>query len=855
MTPRQKRALELVERGYKVVPIEAGQKRPVFAGWPNYKATPELIAEWPAKGGIGILTAATPAVDLDIRDAEVALAMQEWVCTRFGDAPARVGKAPKRLLVFAAGEAFRKLSSARFECEMGDTHQVEILGQGQQFVAYGIHPDTNKPYEWVSDQALHEIDLFDLPTLTVEQAREIIAEFERRARERGWAPKTEARETGEIDEFDFLRPKPDISDDEVRQAIELLDNPGRDYDLWLKVGAALHSHFDGSNDGLLLWHEWSERSPLYNDADTDRRYKSFGKYTGRGTTAAFLLHATKEKRAEVQCEKAKAERVDSRAKVRALTAEAKDGDTLMDSVVPEIAAAKLDSISTRTLLLEVRDRYKKITGMNLPVRLLEQRLTEAQEAQKERDQSENALEQVLLESNVARLVLDRFYAEGKHVMYFGKMWWEYRDGVWVRSEEAIVRARVQDTVDGLIRNRDEETVRIATALFESRGDRMSAMVASIFATMTSMCAREAGDDPLNLTAARVPMAMNTRNCELWFNKEGAVAVKRHNAEHCMTAQLEAKYEPSSTCPTWDAAIRKVFSSCLDPEDVIRHFEEVFGYIIQPSRHQAIWVMLKGPGGNGKSFLLQVICGLMGGRSYASTSLSKLSTANVSNHFTDSLQGKLMLLDDDLKAGTLLPDDWLKKLSEAKSLSADPKFGASYQFTARSVPVILTNKWPSTVDLTDGIRRRAMIFESTHKLTEGEKNPLHLEQILDGELPGVLNRLTAGFQRFLQRGSRFDVPYECVESQNRWLSNSNTTALFVSECLEKTGSREDFVQGQKVYDLYNLWIKDHEANSKALGRNKFYEALKDLGLVLKNHGGSLVFSGIQMRTSELTNCLF
>lgn len=40
----------------------------------------------------------------------------------------------------------RKMSSAKFVDEKGEKHQVEILGAGQQFVAYGIHPETGKPY-------------------------------------------------------------------------------------------------------------------------------------------------------------------------------------------------------------------------------------------------------------------------------------------------------------------------------------------------------------------------------------------------------------------------------------------------------------------------------------------------------------------------------------------------------------------------------------------------------------------------------------------------------------------------------------------------------------------------------------
>ena len=854
MTTRKERALSLVQRGYNVIPIDAGQKRPTFANWQNYAATLERVAEWAARGNIGVLTEHTPVVDLDILDKQLAVEMESFVVGLMGDVPVRVGRAPKRLMVFRTETPFRKLASAFFECEMGVRHRVEVLGKGQQFVAYGIHPDTQQPYQWVSDDALHEVDAADLPVLTVDQAQRIIAEFEKRAEARGWERVGKATEHVDDDEFAFLRPKADVSEDDLRAALDLM--PGADqYEVWVKVGAALHDHFDGSETGFEMWDSWSAKAHNYSAEAVEDKWRSFGRYSGRKATVAYILGETKDARAKIKAEKVKSDVADSRARVRQVLADATDGDSLLEAVMPVVAEGNFDDFTTRTLLLEVRDRYKKLAKVTLPVKLLEQQLEAAVSAKKAVNQDELTEQALLLESNVARIVLDRFYSGGNHIMYFSKMWWHYRGGVWLRTEESMVKARVQETVEKLIMERDETTYTIAAMLFESRGDRMSAMVSAILSTMTSMCVREGGDDPLNLGATRVPMAVNTRNCELWFESDGKMVSRKHDSRNCMTSQLETKYDAGSECPTWDAAIRKVFSRCQDPEAVIRHFEEVFGYIIQPTRHQAIWVMLKGPGGNGKSFLLNIICSLMGSRSYVSTSISKIAGTNVSNHFTDSLQGKLMFLDDDVKAGTLLPDDWLKKLSEAKSLSADPKFGGSYNFTARSVPVLLTNKWPSTSDLTDGIRRRAMIFESNHKLTEDEKNPAHMERIIDAELPGVMNRLLDGFRRFLARGSKFDVPNECRESQERWLASSNTTALFASECIEVTGRQEDYVSAQRAYELYGLWIRDHEANAKQLGRNKFYEALKDMGFVMKNHGGSWVFSSVRLRENDFTKDLF
>jgi P4 family phage/plasmid primase-like protien len=344
------------------------------------------------------------------------------------------------------------------------------------------------------------------------------------------------------------------------------------------------------------------------------------------------------------------------------------------------------------------------------------------------------------------------------------------------------------------------------------------------------------------------MVVNCQNVELWFKDTGEMKVARHNPRHLLTNQVGCEYDAQATCPTWDAAIRKVFKSCVDPEDVIRHFEEVMGYILQPTRHQAVWVMLKGPGGNGKSFLLAVMSSLMGAQTVIGASIAEMAQG-VSPHFTDSLQGKLMLLDDDQKAKTLLPDDWLKKLSEAKLITANPKFGRPYNFTARSIPVILTNSWPSTVDLSDGLRRRALVFESNHVLTQDEKDPKHFRQIVDRELPGVLNRFVAGFRRFLVRGQRFDIPAECRASSEDWLALSNPTAQFARQALETTDDRRDHVPASRIYDAYFNWVRHWEHGIRVLGRYQFYEALAKLGYRRVNHHNVVVFSGIRLRATE------
>ena len=60
----------------------------------------------------------------------------------------RIGKPPKRAIPFRTLEPFAKLTT-NFEVPAGaDAEKIEFLCDGQQFVAHGIHPGTQKPYGW-----------------------------------------------------------------------------------------------------------------------------------------------------------------------------------------------------------------------------------------------------------------------------------------------------------------------------------------------------------------------------------------------------------------------------------------------------------------------------------------------------------------------------------------------------------------------------------------------------------------------------------------------------------------------------------------------------------------------------------
>jgi hypothetical protein len=294
----------LIENGYTVVPISVGKKAPGFDGWQKARATTAQIREWVDKdghrwAGVGVLTKNTPAIDIDVRDEEVALLVDAWVRKKFGAAPMRIGRAPKRLFVFRTDEPFRKMRSTKYQDEWCQDQMIEVLGDGQQFVAFHKHPDTNKPYTWPDKKNPLNVRAADLPTLDAGQIAELFDYFDELARERGWSEIKGKRLAGASggDDNPWAEDSNaiDIEEDELRNYLMMVPHP-EDHDEWINIGMALYHQYDGDDQGLELWNEWASEADNYDADELDRRWKSFairGKKRAP-ITARYIVKMAKE---------------------------------------------------------------------------------------------------------------------------------------------------------------------------------------------------------------------------------------------------------------------------------------------------------------------------------------------------------------------------------------------------------------------------------------------------------------------------------------------------------------------------------------------------------------------------------
>ncbi|MCC0809525.1 hypothetical protein FPV16_25555 [Methylobacterium sp. W2] len=302
--------LTLRASGYFPVPVSgpdmnvpSAGKRPLMAKWQTrcLDASIEEVARWPrvepGSTNTGLLTGALTGVDIDILNPVLAERIEDLAISSLGPTPLRrIGRAPKVLLCYRPALAIDKLQTPALhftEDPLEKPTRVEVLGRGQQFVAFGVHPETRQPYAWPDGSPL-TVPFADVPEVEPASLRQFLADAEELIREAGAATRADRRRAETKREAEGRRAsgfkageRPDQRT--VADALEHIPND-LDYDEWVRIGFALYAALgEGGRD---LWEAWSASSPRNDPALTARKWSTFAQ--GRTVTAATLFwHAAR----------------------------------------------------------------------------------------------------------------------------------------------------------------------------------------------------------------------------------------------------------------------------------------------------------------------------------------------------------------------------------------------------------------------------------------------------------------------------------------------------------------------------------------------------------------------------------
>jgi hypothetical protein len=274
--------LRLRECGYD--PIPAVGKAPPMTGWSQkLGAAPDEIRLWDSlwsyARNTGTIAKRTPAIDIDIviedaAEATEALAREQFEEPRGDTFLVRIGLPPKRLIPLRTDEPFRKLARI-FTAPNGSEHKIEILGDGQQWIAAGIHPDTGEPYRWFGGELtatprdkLPYVRQTDAEKFLADAARLLVEQFgfvEKGATTAALVNVGAPRESGD---------EPRAAPAEIAAALAVIPN-NADWDGWNNIGMACWRATGGAAEGFTAFDAWSSKSPKYDARITAEKWVAY----------------------------------------------------------------------------------------------------------------------------------------------------------------------------------------------------------------------------------------------------------------------------------------------------------------------------------------------------------------------------------------------------------------------------------------------------------------------------------------------------------------------------------------------------------------------------------------------------
>jgi putative DNA primase/helicase len=192
------------------------------------------------------------------------------------------------------------------------------------------------------------------------------------------------------------------------------------------------------------------------------------------------------------------------------------------------------------------------------------------------------------------------------------------------------------------------------------------------------------------------------------------------------------------CPVWLAFLRQATG---DDKEFVRFLKQWCGYSLTGITREHSLLFVYGPGGNGKSVLLNTVSGILGG--YACTAaMDTFVSSSGDRHPADlaMLRGARLVTATETEEGRAWAESRIKQLTGGDAVSARFMRQDFFTFTPQFKLVIAGNHKPTLRNVDEAARRRFNIGPFLHTPLQPDRQ---LEAKLQAEGPGILAWMIEG----------------------------------------------------------------------------------------------------------------
>lgn len=299
-----------------------------------------------------------------------------------------------------------------------------------------------------------------------------------------------------------------------------------------------------------------------------------------------------------------------------------------------------------------------------------------------------------------------------------------------------------------------------------------------------------------LDFAHAPRGVAVRNGFVRVTN-GTITLEPLIPEHCARHRLDCEYVPGGT-EAVEAFIAELFADVTEAESHARAatLQEFIGACLvgdAPKYQRAM--VLYGPGGNGKSELLNAVRALFPKHARAS-----LSPQDWGKPFRLSmLHGTRVNLVNEMPSRDILEGDVFKAVVTGDEVVTERKFKDPMHFVPEAGHVFAGNILPGVGDATDGFWRRILVVPLSREFEASSERRLEAGHTLATQHLGALLSWALEGAAAMQRAGAYTIGDSSREIAAEWRDESDPVRAWIREA-RWPGA----VAAMTLYEQYKAW---------------------------------------------------
>ena len=329
-----------------------------------------------------------------------------------------------------------------------------------------------------------------------------------------------------------------------------------------------------------------------------------------------------------------------------------------------------------------------------------------------------------------------------------------------------------------------------------------------------------------------PFLFNIENGTLDLKK---LELRRHDRADKLTKLAPVAFDPSATCPTFDAFLARSL-----PSEGVRTFLQRFaGYLLTGDVREQTLTFFYGDGHNGKSTLTGILQELLG--DYARQGapdllISKQNDAHPAEQAV--LKGARLVVCSEVEAGRSFAEARVKQLTGGDTITARHMYGSWFEFKPTHKLILHANHKPAVRGTDWAIWRRIRLVPFAVEIPESERDPL-LKEKLRAELPGILAWAVRGCAEWQREG--LTLPPDVRAATTDYRRAEDKVGRFLAECCQRDA--EGLATSGQLYRAFQTWCDTN--GERAWSQQAFSKELPRQGLAADKANGVRGWRGVRL----------